>query len=47
MKICDQQCFAESMALSNAPNVTNALRFTPEGSFKISLFSDLHYGECN
>ncbi|PLB38326.1 metallophosphoesterase family protein [Aspergillus candidus] len=33
------------MALSNAPNVTNALRFTPEGSFKISLFSDLHYGE--
>ena len=27
-------------------NGTRALRFTEDGTFKISIFSDLHYGEC-
>lgn len=27
-------------------NTSQALHFAADGTFKISIFSDLHYGEC-
>ena len=29
-----------------AYNNSQALRFAADGTFKISIFQDLHYGEC-
>ena len=41
----------QKMPLSGLPsaglnNGSRTLRFTKDGTFKISIFSDLHYGEC-
>jgi hypothetical protein len=36
---------AAALPSQNKPRATETLRFTAEGTFQISVFEDLHYGE--